>query len=189
MHTVRLRHHTEPEITNLLRWCAKNAHVRPAEVTAIGLAYIFGLNEHQIASAEIADATTPVRISVPLAKRRSEIRDAERIQITLDKPEWLACAASTLTHQDRGQSGALLYTHRGRTIAPVTADYIRRVVARACPEATGTVITVSSLVATRSVHVARERLYLALRNTGYSTNYADRLMTAKPVPRVPERIK
>src|SRR4051794_26087476 len=92
----RVRHHPPELIDELLNWCVRQATARPAEVLATGLAYVHGLNEHQLAHAAVLQVDPKVALRYPLARRVAEIRGAERAQLTLDAPAWLADAASTI---------------------------------------------------------------------------------------------
>ena len=73
----RVRYHSPALIEKLLEWCEANALARARAVVAIGLAYIYGLNEHQIAAARLAPKDTAVTITYPLARREAEIDNAE----------------------------------------------------------------------------------------------------------------
>ena len=174
----RVRYHSPALIEKLLEWCEANALARARAVVAIGLAYIYGLNEHQIAAARLAPKDTAVTITYPLARREAEIDNAEFGTLVLDTPEWLGEAAAHLTAGSN--TGQLLYRPQNRMQIPVRATVIRKLVADAAAEATGVRMTVATLVSSRTVAAQRVGTPLALHGIGYAPTWSARLAVASP---------
>lgn len=174
----RVRYHSPALIDKLLDWCEANSLARARAVVAIGLAYIYGLNEHQIAAARLASETTTVTITYPLARREAEIGNAELGQLTLDTPDWLRGAVAQLTAGSK--AGQLLYRPPNRMQIPVRAAVIRKLVADAVAEATGVRMTVATLVSSRTVAAQRLGTPLALHGIGYAPTWSARLAVASP---------
>ena len=181
----RVRHHPQTVIENLLDWCENNALTSPAAVSALGLAYVRGLNEHQMAAATLSCAELP-EIRHPLARRAAEIRAAEWETARLDEPEWLAAAIRRLTAER--SAGSLLFQPRNRFGVPVRPAQIATLASTAASEATGVRVTISTLVSSRAVAVREAGLPLALHGIGYAPTWAARLVGARPVLILPRRV-
>lgn len=182
----RVRHHPPELIALLLGWCAANARTRAAEVLAVGLAYVHGLNRHQLAHAVITQAGDAVTVRYPLARRVAEIRRAAYAELTLDAPDWLAGAAGSATAG--AEPGTLLFRKRGIVRVPVNPQVIDRLVGQAGAEATGCQISVQSLNSSRVAAVRAAGTPLALHEIGYSPRWAARLTQARTTLILPEKV-
>ncbi len=185
----RVRHHADAEIDGLLAWCVTHAQTRPGEVVAIGLAYVHGLNERQIAAATLAKNDGWVTIEFPLARRSAEIVAAKRADLVLDEPAWLAQAAVALAAEaERLGPGKLLYRRRRRVDIPLGPGFVRGLVAEAARAACGTRMSCKTLNQSRIAAVRRVGLPFALFGSGYADSWAARLTAAELALRLPRRI-
>ena len=184
----RIRYHQDAETDALFGWCETNARARPGHVTAVGLAYVHGLNEHQIAACTLVDAR-PTAIEYPLARRASEFAGAERALLVFGKPAWLAVAADTLAAKANTLGpGPLLYRARRRVNVPLSPDFIRDLVAEASRAACGTRMSCATLNQTRIAAVRQAGLPFALFGSGYADSWAARLTAAELAPRLPRKV-
>src|SRR5262245_31865621 len=92
----RIRHHSQRQIELTLDWCEQNAALRAAEVSRIGLAYVHGLNEHQIARTRLLETAPRLALSFPLARRAREILTAPAELLPIEEPAWLELAVRRL---------------------------------------------------------------------------------------------
>ncbi len=184
--TDTVRHHPQPQLDALLDWAEENATVLPEAVTAIGLAYLHGLNERQITEARILQAGPPV-IAYPAARREADIRkpDTPWMEIELSSVGWLAVAAAQLA--EGSTEGDLLYQSRGRTRVPVRLEFIRTIVQDAAAAATGIRMSVTTLVSSRTVAVQAAGTPLALHGVGHAPTWAARLALARPALILPRK--
>jgi hypothetical protein len=185
----RVRHHGDAEIDALLVWCEANALRRARHVVAVGLAYVHGLNAHQIAASSLTEADPWVAIAVPLARRAAEIAVAKRATLVLDEPAWLRLAAATLAAESGRQGpGSLLFRVRRRVNVPLRPDYIRVLVAEAGRGACMTRMSCKTLNQSRIAAVRRAGLPFALFGNGYADSWAARLTAAELALRLPRRV-
>lgn len=184
----RIRYHDPRQIEPLLDWCESQAERRPGNVAAVGLAYVEGLNEHQIAAARLVNRGAPVGIEYPDARRQAAIARAPHIQLSLAEPNWLAVAAGALVDQSRGLAeGDYFYRSRDQFRLPRSAQYIRTLVAEAAREACGIRLTCAALNQSRVAALREAGLLLALFGSGYAHSWAARLGAAELVLRLPRR--
>jgi len=184
----RIRYHDPREIEPLLDWCQTNARQKPRNVVAVGLAYVEGLNEHQIAAATVVERGAPVRIEFPNARRRAAIAAAERVPLEIHEPAWLAAAAEALIAQTEGlKNGDYLYRAKRRFNLPQRPDLIRALVAEAAKEACGTHLSCASLNQSRVAALREEGLTLALFGSGHAHSWAARLAAAELQLQLPRR--
>src|SRR5437660_1625356 len=73
--TAYVRHYPSEVIDRLLNACSTQAEEQPEAVLATGLAYVGGLNKHQIAASRWDCCADPLRVSYPEAIRPGDIRD------------------------------------------------------------------------------------------------------------------
>jgi hypothetical protein len=175
--SARVRYHAAPQIEKLLDWCETNAAREPGAAAAVGLAYLWGLNEHQIAATRLSSRTA-MSLTYPRSRRRREISKAPRVEIPVGEVAWMATAVAHLA--DEIKDGHLLFRPRNRIQIPIRAERIRALVESAADDATGTNMTVATLVSSRVVAAQAEKLPLALFGTGYAPSYAARLAVARP---------
>jgi hypothetical protein len=182
-----VRHHPKRLIEQLLDWAAANAEKNPAAVIAIGLAYLHGLNEHQIAAARVSRAAT-LTITYPRARRRREIVDPSTpwTELAVGSVNWLGQAAAQLVEQVA--DGELLIRPGRRMQIPVHAGAIRRLVTQSAATATGTRMTVATLVSSRVIAVQEARLPFALYRTGHAASWSARLLLARPALILPRQV-
>ena len=186
----RIRCHDPREIEPLLDWCVTNAQRKPGHVVAVGLAYAYGLNEHQIAATTLVEGEAPVTIEFPDARRRAAIADAAHLPLILDEPDWLAEAAVGLASEAQKLGpGDLLYRARRRTNIPLQPTYIRRLVAAAADEACGTRISCLTLNHSRVAALREAGLTFALFGSGHAHSWAARLAAAELELRLPRRTR
>lgn len=157
----------------MLDWCASHATQRPLEVLAVGLAYLYGLNEHMLRAATFVEASTPT-LQYPLARRERGLADAERAELVLDTPEWLSAAAAAVLAPP-GRKGRFVFPGRSRT-GMASAGYIRSLVSTGGAAATGFRISCATLVSTRTADIDEAKLPLALYGIGYAPRYIARLI-------------
>jgi hypothetical protein len=173
-------------IENLLIWCETNAASEASKVVAVGLAYVHGLNEHQIAAATAATSGNQTTIEFPLARRAAEIVYAERASLVLNEPGWLATAAAVLTRsQTTFEDEARLYRGRSRLNLPTSAGHVRKLVAAAGHSSSGVRVSCASLNRSRVVALRRAGLPFALYGIGYAISWAARLAAAESVVLMP----
>ena len=184
---LRVRYHQEEAVELLLDWCAEHAAACPDVVTAVGLAYIYGLNEHQIAAATIVERRGPVVIDYPQARRAADIRGAEHTSLALDEPDWLAQAASRLAAD--ALPGALLFRKRRRVNIPMSAGFIRALVADAGRAACGLKMSCTTLNHTRIAAVRKAGFPFALHSLGYTDSWEGQLVAADLAPLMPRKAK
>jgi hypothetical protein len=184
----RVRHHPDALIDALLDWCEANAREQAEAVVAVGLAYVHGLNAHQIAATTIKATGESISIEYPCRRRAAEIALAERATIVLDEPHWLAQSATVLTEEaDRLAPGALLYRTRRRLNVPLGPGYVRKRVAEAGRAACGMHVSCKTLNDSRIAAVRREGLVFALFGSGYANSWAARLGAAEFTLLLPRR--
>jgi hypothetical protein len=181
----RVSHHPPELIDQLLNWCIEHATTQPEEALAVGLAYALGLNALQIAHTTVTRLCSPVTLSYPLARRIAEIRIADRAELDIDAPDWLAEAASIVA-ADR-KPGTLLYRLRGTVGVPLCLQAIDKFVRRAGAEATGCRVSIQTLNGSRVAAVRAAGTPLALHEIGYSPRWAARLTQARPALILPEK--
>jgi hypothetical protein len=183
------RYHPPELIETLLNWCHQRAAERPREVLAVGLSYGYGLNEHQIAAAVVVAAEPPATIEYALARRASKLASADRSELCLEEPDWLAAAAACLLNESNRQPApALLYQAARRINVPLGPAYIRNLVARAGAEAAGARVSCSTLVGSRTHALRTSGLTFALQEIGHAPGWAARLARAEPVLLIPRRV-
>jgi hypothetical protein len=173
----RVRFHPRAQIDKLLDWCETNAARNAPAVAAIGLAFLWGLNEHQIAATRLVSKLT-LTLAYPQARRRLEIAAAARAEIEVASVTWMAEAVGHLAKKIC--DGKLLYQPGNRMQIPAPAKRIRQLVQCAAGEATGMEMTVRTLASSRVVAAQELGTPLALFGTGYAPSYAARLAVARP---------
>lgn len=174
-------------IEQLLDWCATRAGYRPAAVAAIGLAYGFGLNEHQIAVTRIVATEPSVTAAFPLARRAAEIPRAGRRTIALEHPDWLAAAVRTLIEGATERPGSLLFRSASPIGIPRSPGWVRSLIAVGSAEATGHRLSCTGLARTRLVDAAVNGHPLAPYQIGFAPSWEARLVDPVTIPRLPQR--
>jgi hypothetical protein len=179
----RVRYHPRDLLNRLLDWCIAHASERPREVLAVGLAYVHGLNAHQMANLTV-HSVAPVTIAYPEARRIGEIKTAPFKPLLLDTPDWLAAAAAIVT---RGAAdGAFVFRSPVSMRVPMKAEAISALVRRAGADATGCRVTAQTLNGSHVVALREAGTPLALHEIGRSPTWTARLITATPVLILPE---
>lgn len=184
---TRLRHHPQQVIDELLAWCAEHSNRQPGQVTAVGLAYVHGLNVHQIVNCRVLEPAPDLRLSFPAARRAREIADAPHSELRVAEPDWVHAAVATLA-RDR-DTGSLLYPPGNRVGLPHNPRRIDELVRAAGKAATGLRITIPSLNSSRTASVLAAREPLALQGLGYSPFTIAALTTAHRGVILPRRAK
>ena len=175
-------------IERLLGWCADNATDDPAGITAIGLAYGCGLNEHQIADIRLDTFGEPVIVGFALARRNDEIQTAHRRTLALGEPEWFAESSTALVVSNpSARPGSLLFPSTSRLQTPRTPDAIRSLVRKTCIKATGHKLSCTGLAMTRLTDASEHGFQLAPFGIGWAESWATRLIEPQRVPRSPRR--
>jgi len=174
---IRVRFYPHQLVDELIGWCATSAADAPTAIAATGLAYLYGLNEHQLGRVRIDGG--PQALVIPLARRMRDMQASPRAQLEVSEPSWLAAAAACLRGERRS---GFLFRPRSTVGRPLPAGYFRRLVLDASVRATGHRLTVAGLNRSRIAHAADEGLRFVGFDVGYAPSWAARLMSVEGIP-------
>lgn len=177
-----IRAYSETLIEKLISWCETGEN--PLAITMIGLALGLGINEHQIRHATLTATTAPVEIDFPLALRMAQIPTAARRRVTLDLPDWLQQAATSVVQKHPNPvPGALLIPPPGALTIPRSAIWVHSRVEQATRQATGRRLTPTGLARTAIVLARKNGHPLVAFGAGFAPGHAIRLVVARETPR------
>jgi hypothetical protein len=173
--TIVVPIYPERILDDLVVWCEASPVVEPRLVAAVGFAYGYGLNEHQIARIRLLRKSALITADYPLARRAAEISIAPREIFVCDEPDWLATACLQLAKRHR-QLGRYLFSERSFGVPP-TPTAVRDLVRLAGIRATGYKLTCVGLNRSRLGVAPTAGHELAPFGVGYATSWAARLIT------------